>query len=118
MRTFIIALTAALALRAPASAHAFLDHAEPPVGSSMQKAPPQLSLWFTEDLEPAFSGATVTDAQGHAVNAGKAHVDPHDRKLMHVPLKARGPGSYRVNWHVLSVDTHRTEGNYSFTVGR
>jgi hypothetical protein len=37
---------------------------------------------------------------------------------MHVPLKTFGPGSYRVNWHVLSVDTHRTQGNYSLTVGR
>jgi methionine-rich copper-binding protein CopC len=26
------------------------------------------------------------------------------------------PGSYTVTWHVLSVDTHRTEGSYSFTV--
>ena len=118
MRSLIIALTATLALTAPASAHAFLDHAEPPVGSSMQKAPRQLLLWFTEDLEPAFSGVTVTDAQGHAVNDGKAQVDPHNRKLMHVPLKTIGPGSYRVNWHVLSIDTHRTQGNYSLTVGR
>jgi methionine-rich copper-binding protein CopC len=118
MRFLILAFAASLALTVPAGAHAFLDHAEPPVGSSMQKAPRQLSLWFTEDLEPAFSGVTVTDAQGHAVNAGKAHVDPHDRKLITVPLKALGPGSYRVNWHVLSVDTHRTQGNYTITIGR
>ena len=118
MRSFITALIATLALTAPAGAHAFLDHAEPPVGSVMQKAPRQLSLWFTEDLEPAFSGVTVTDAQGHAVNTGKAQVDPHNRKLMHVPLKTFGPGSYRVNWHVLSVDTHTTDGNFSFTVGK
>lgn len=118
MRSLIIALTATFALTAPASAHAFLDHAEPPVGSAMQTAPSQLSLWFTENLEPAFSGVTVTDAQGHTVNAGKAQVDPHNRKLIHVPLKAIGPGSYRVNWHVLSVDTHRTHGNYGLTVGR
>jgi len=118
MRSLIIALSATIALTAPASAHAFLDHAEPPVGSTMQEPPRQLSLWFTEDLEPAFSGVTVTDAKGHAVTAGKAQVDPHNRRLMHVPLKALGPGSYRVNWHVLSVDTHRTQGNYSLTVGR
>jgi methionine-rich copper-binding protein CopC len=84
----------------------------------MQEAPRQLLLWFTEDLEPAFSGVTVTDAKGHAVNAGKAQVDPHNHRLMHVPLQALDPGSYRVNWHVLSVDTHRTQGNYSLTVGR
>jgi copper resistance protein C len=118
VRSLTVAFAATLALAAPASAHAFLDHAEPPVGSSMQEAPRQLSLWFTEDLEPAFSGVTITDAQGHAVNAGKTQVDSHNRRLMHVPLKVLGPGSYRVNWHVLSVDTHRTQGNYSLTVGR
>ena len=91
MRPLIIALTATIALTAPASAHAFLDHAEPPVGSTMQKAPRSLSLWFTEDLEPAFSGGTVTDTQGHTVNAGKSQVAPHNRRLMHVPVKALGP---------------------------
>ena len=115
MRPLIIALTATLALTAPASAHAFLDHAEPPVGSTMQKAPRSLSLWFTEDLEPGFSGATVTDVQGHTVS-GKARVDARDHRLMHLPVKALGPGSYRVNWDVLSVDTHKTQGNYSFTI--
>lgn len=74
MRALIVAFAASLALTVSAGAHAFLDHAEPPVGSSMEKAQPQLSLWFTEDLEPAFSGVTVTDAKGHAVNAGKATV--------------------------------------------
>jgi len=118
MRSLIIAIAASLALTAPASAHAFLDHAEPPVGSTMDKAPAQLSLWFTEDLEPAFSGVTVTDAHGHAVGAGKAHVDAQNRRLIHVPLKALGPGTYRVKWHVLSTDTHRTQGSYTLTVGR
>jgi methionine-rich copper-binding protein CopC len=116
MRSLIIALTATVALTAPASAHAFLDHAAPPVGSSVQTAPRELSLWFTEKLESAFSGVTVTDAQGHMVS-GKAHVDAHDRMLMRVPFKAAGPGSYRVSWHVLSVDTHKTSGNYRFTIG-
>jgi methionine-rich copper-binding protein CopC len=116
MRTGIIALVATLTLTAPASAHALLDHAVPPVGSSVQTAPRELSLWFTENLEPAFSGVTVTDSQGRTVS-GKAHVDAHDRRLLHVPLKAAGPGSYRVNWHVLSVDTHKTDGSYGFTVG-
>jgi len=26
------------------------------------------------------------------------------------------PGRYRVKWHVLSVDTHVTEGDFTFTV--
>ena len=49
---------------APARSHAYLDRAEPRVGSSVSSAPRQLSLWFTQNLEPAFSGATVSDSSG------------------------------------------------------
>jgi len=27
------------------------------------------------------------------------------------------PGIYTVIWHVTSIDTHKTEGRYQFTVG-
>jgi methionine-rich copper-binding protein CopC len=33
-----------------------------------------------------------------------------------VPLKALRPGTYRVSWHAVSIDTHRTEGAFTFTV--
>jgi len=36
--------------------------------------------------------------------------------VMQVPLKAIGAGAYRLNWRVLSVDTHRTRGSFSFKV--
>jgi methionine-rich copper-binding protein CopC len=36
---------------------------------------------------------------------------------MSVALKTIGPGTYHVHWHVLSVDTHKTEGNFVFHVG-
>jgi copper resistance protein C len=32
-------------------------------------------------------------------------------------VKPLAPGVYQVQWHVISVDTHRTQGNFSFTVG-
>jgi methionine-rich copper-binding protein CopC len=34
-----------------------------------------------------------------------------------VGLKALGPGSYTIEWRVLSVDTHVTDGVLRFTVG-
>ena len=97
-----------------AAAHAFLDHAEPRVGNTVATAPRQVTLWFTQKLEPAFSTITVTDAAGQRVDAGKTRVSGSQ---MSVSLRATGPGTYRVNWHVLSVDTHTTEGNFSFKVG-
>jgi methionine-rich copper-binding protein CopC len=36
---------------------------------------------------------------------------------MRIGVKALGPGSYRVRWRALSVDTHTTEGSFTFHVG-
>jgi methionine-rich copper-binding protein CopC len=116
-KMIVIALLAPLLSAAAAHAHAFLDHAEPRVGSSVGAAPRQLSLWFTQNLEPAFSGAQVVDSAGSRVDTG-ARVDAANRSLMRVPLKSLRPGSYTVRWRVLSVDTHTTEGSFSFQVGR
>ena len=45
-------------------AHAFLDHAEPAVGSQIHAAPRQAKIWFTEKLEPALSKMQVFDISG------------------------------------------------------
>ena len=77
-------------------------------------APHEVVLTFTQNLEAAFSTAQVTDASGARVDQGKAAVSGN---TMTIGLKALGPGSYKVHWHVLSVDTHSTEGTFTFHVG-
>jgi hypothetical protein len=98
-----------------AAAHAFLDHAEPRVGNTVATAPREVTLWFTQKLEPAFSNITVTNSAGQRVDSGKTRVSGNQ---MSVSLRSGGAGTYRVNWHVLSVDTHRTDGNFTFRVGQ
>lgn len=113
-----LAIAAALALSLStgiAHAHALLDHADPRVGNTV-KSPHMVSLWFTQNLEGAFSDIQVLDSGGAKVNAGHATVDTSDRKLLRVPVKALPAGKYTVKWHVLSVDTHTTEGNFTFNV--
>ena len=97
-----------------ATAHAFLDHAEPRVGNTVATAPHEVTLWFTQKLEPAFSTVTVTNTAGQRVDAGKTRVSGSQ---MSVALRSTGPGTYHVTWHVLSVDTHTSEGNFTFKVG-
>ena len=97
-----------------AHAHAFLDHASPLVGGTVATAPHEVALWFTQNLEPAFSRVEVTDANGPRVDQGKAQVSG---STMRVGLKSVGAGTYRVHWHVLSVDTHTTQGSFTFHVG-
>jgi copper resistance protein C len=120
MRTIInILALSMLLLVAPqdASAHAFLKHATPAVGSTVSRAPSEVALTFTEQLEGAFSTIVVHDAKGAAEQIGKARVSPSDKTQMRVRLKALSPGTYTVIWHALSVDTHRTQGSFAFTVG-
>jgi methionine-rich copper-binding protein CopC len=98
-----------------ATAHAFLDHAEPRVGNTVATAPHQVTLWFTQKLEAAFSTVTVTNAAGERVDTGKARVSGNQ---MSISLRPGGAGTYHVTWHVLSVDTHTTDGNFTFQVGK
>jgi copper resistance protein C len=114
--TSLIASAAAVLLlgTVAAAAHAYLDHAEPRVGNTVRQAPRELTLWFTQNLEAAFSTVTVTDDSGQRVDAGSPSVSG---TVMRVALRPVRAGTYRVKWRVLSVDTHTTEGSFSFRVG-
>ena len=118
MRQFLVlAFLAVLTLTAPqAFAHAFPAHSQPAVGSTVTQLPKEVSIWFTEKLEPAFSHVEVVNAGGAQVDNGDAQVDAHDPTLLHVSLKPLLAGIYKVEWHVVSVDTHPTQGDFIFTV--
>jgi len=98
-----------------AAAHAFLDHAEPRVGNKVATAPREVTLWFTQKLEPAFSAITVTNPAGQRVDTGKTRVSGNE---MSVSLRSGGAGTYRVNWHVLSVVAHSIDRKITFQVGQ
>lgn len=111
-----LALAAAPMFVVPARAHAFLDHAVPAVGSSVKGSPSQVKVWFTQQLEPAFSTIQVLDRSGKRVDKADIKVDPAEPTVLQVSLPTLPPGTYRVTWRVLSVDTHVTEGDFTFNV--
>jgi copper resistance protein C len=98
-----------------ANAHAMLDHATPRVGTTVATAPSEVTLVFTQKLEPAFSGIKVTNAAGQRVDTGGTRVNG---TTMSVSLRGGGTGTYRVEWKVLSVDSHTTQGSFTFRVGQ
>jgi methionine-rich copper-binding protein CopC len=112
----LLAFASAMTFVSLAGAHAFLDHATPAVGSAVRASPAQVKLWFTQKLEPAFSSVRVLDRSSKQVDKGDAQVDRADATLLFVSLPQLAPGTYRVTWRVLSVDTHVTEGDFTFNV--
>jgi len=109
----VLALPSLLLASRAAYAHAHLQRSEPREG--VDPAPQQVSLWFTEGLEKVFTTVEVRDAQS-------ARVDQGDPKIsgatMSVELKPLPPGTYKVIWRALSVDTHKSDGTFSFQVGQ
>ena len=115
-RPGLVALALLLTGAAGAGAHAFLDRADPRAGSTVKVAPAQVRIWFTESLEPAFSSLRVVNEAGRRVDKGDSQVDPTNLRLLRVSLPPLPPGTYKVIWRVLSVDSHVTEGDFTFRV--
>lgn len=113
-RRAALALLAVVALTTGASAHSFLEGADPRPGSTVKTVPAEVRLRFTERLEAAFSTVQVTDEAGRRVDRGETHMNAGAPKQLRVPLLSIGPGRYTVNWRVLSVDSHVVEGKFSF----
>jgi methionine-rich copper-binding protein CopC len=100
-----------------ASAHAELKQAEPAVDGTVAAAPTDVTLHFSERLEPALSTIVVRTAVGKRVDKADAKVDQKDRTVIRASLQSLTPGTYIVEWRALTADTHRTEGAFIFRVG-
>lgn len=111
-------LLAALALMVAThvAAHAQLERAVPAAGSEVRVSPPRLTLWFSQRLESAFGKIRVLNAKGNQVDNGDSQLDVADARQLGVSLPRLAPGTYRVRWRVLSVDTHVSEGQFTFDV--
>ena len=96
--------------------HAFPDHSDPKVGSTLSASPAQVRIWFDSDLEPAFSTIMVHNAKDEIVDKKDGRVDPSNPALLQVSLPRLQPGVYRVMWNVVARDGHRTTGDFTFTI--
>jgi methionine-rich copper-binding protein CopC len=116
-RLVIPVLLAALAASGEALAHAHLATAMPAAGTTVSTAPRELRLQFSEGIEPAFSSVQITGPDGKNVTVSDMAADPKDRKVLVVTFPTPlSPGRYTVDWQVISVDSHRTRGSYTFVV--
>ena len=101
----------------PVWAHAHLQQQSPPADAEVSPAPQALTLNFSEGIEANFSGVTLKGADGKTVQTGKATRSESDKTQLIVPLpQSLASGLYTVEWHVVSVDGHKTKGQYQFSV--
>lgn len=115
-RAILLALSVALAGAGVAHAHSGLQRAEPASENTVTRAPEEVRLYFSEQLEPAYSSVRVESAAGEQVDRKDSRVDDSNPLLLRVSLPHLDPGTYTVIWRVLSVDSHVTEGRFHFTV--
>jgi copper transport protein len=107
-----------LASGTAAPAHAVLRSSDPADGASLDRAPRQVTLTFTERPEPRLSTLQVLDADGRPVQAGKAAPVAGQPFQLQVPLGALGDGIYTVAWRTVSRDDgHVSGGSFAFGVG-
>lgn len=104
------------AIPSQSQGHAFPVRSEPRVGWTITTPPLKVTIWFDGELEPAFSTITVYNSAKQQVDKGNSRVSPSDATVLEVDLPALASGTYRVYWSVVAKDTHRTEGDFSFTV--
>ncbi len=111
------ALLAGFLASAGAFAHAHLQQQTPAADSTVSASPQALTLSFSEGIETRFSGVTLSGPQQSAVATGKLALSDDNKAQLVVPLaQPLTPGDYTVDWHVVSVDGHKTKGQYHFTV--
>jgi copper resistance protein C len=114
----ILAITAAtlLATTTGADAHAFLLKSSPAVGSTVERGTKELTLQFSEAVELVFSRVEITTASGTPVPLSPVRFADATHRQLATVLPMLASGNYHVKWHVVSADTHRTEGTFTFTI--
>jgi copper resistance protein C len=103
-----------------AFAHAHLE-SQLPAADSEVTSPKELRLNFSEGVEEKFTKVAISlDGPGESteiIQTQSVSTDPANKKvLIVVPAVPLAPGKYKVEWHAVSVDTHKSEGVYRFKV--
>ena len=112
--SFILGLLIIGADAQPAWAHAYPAVSIPNNGATVKESPREVRIQFTEGIEMAFSSVTVRGPNKEVVSQGNLRKLADD--TVAIDLKPLAPGNYTVEWQVLSVDTHVTEGVLRFAV--
>jgi copper transport protein len=113
-------VTAALWLSAGgvAQAHPVLLRSTPSDGQTVQAAPTQIDLWFSEPPTAAGIEVALFDREGKAVPVGETRIKDRGIHLVVSGFPALQRSVYELRWSVVSkYDLHRLQGTLVFGVG-
>ena len=117
-RALLTAALAALALPASSWAHAALLKTSPSASVTLNAAPKQVALTYSEAVEPRFAIVSVTDAAGTQESAARPARSTGNPDELDVPLAPHlRQGWYLVFWRVISEDGHPVRGAFTFAIG-
>jgi methionine-rich copper-binding protein CopC len=95
-------------------------HAHPktmvPAPDSTGPAPSKISITFSEAVEPKFSSIKLTNIEGKPADPETSAPVPGDPTTITLAASSLPAGTYVVHWVDVSVDGHRLQGSYQFTV--
>jgi methionine-rich copper-binding protein CopC len=98
-----------------ASAHSFPQEQSPAAGQTLAMAPSDVSIKYDAPIEHLFAKLEVLDESGSNVAVGQPDVGP-DGRTLYIKVNSLKPGEYTVKWSVVCIDTHHTQGSYTFSV--
>lgn len=118
MVVLVLALAATLTQAGPAWAHADLTSVTPADGAELATAPTAVLLAFNEPVEVVQAGIRVLDESGSLMPVGAVHhPNGHPEQVDVFLPQALSPGTFVVDWRVVSDDGHPVEGSSAFSVG-
>ena len=98
-----------------ARAHSFPAREDPAAGQTLSGPPPRVAITYDAPIEKLFASLEVLNSAGINQANGSPQVSD-DGLTLSVPVTHLAPGDYTVKWRVVCIDTHHTEGSYSFSV--
>jgi methionine-rich copper-binding protein CopC len=109
------AVAIAMSVAIVASAHSFPESEIPSAGQRVASPPSEVTINFDAPIEKLFAKLEVTGADGKNEAAAPPQISEDGRHMSVkvAPLKA---GDYTVKWAVVGIDTHHTEGSYTFSI--
>lgn len=100
-----------------ALAHATLESTSPADGAVVSSAPASVSATFDESVGVSPDSLRVFAPNGQRADNGHTTHGRVPQQITVGLLPGLGHGTYTVSWHVVSADSHRVQGAFTFSVG-